>query len=35
MMMVVLGLMLSWSDGLSDITRYTFNNMNLTDGLLY
>ena len=33
MMMVVLGLMLAsvGQDSLSDITRFTFNNMNLTD----
>ena len=35
MMMVVLGLMLAsvGQDSLSDITRFTFNNMNLTDGI--
>ena len=35
MMMVVLGLMLATvgQDSLSDITRFTFNNMNLTDGI--
>ena len=37
MMMVVLGLMLAsvGQDSLSDITRYTFNNMNLTDGISF
>ena len=36
-MMVVLGLMLAsvGQDSLSDITRYTFNNMNLTDGISF
>ena len=35
MMMVVLGLMLAsvGQDSLSDITRFTFDNMNLTDGI--
>ena len=37
MMMVVLGLMLAsvGQDSLSDITRFTFNNMNLTDGISF
>ena len=37
MMMVVLGLMLATvgQDSLSDITRFTFNNMNLTDGISF
>ena len=37
MMMVILGLMLSTvgQDSLSDITRFTFNNMNLTDGISF
>jgi len=35
--MVILGLMLSTvgQDSLSDITRFTFNNMNLTDGISF
>ncbi|MDC1162842.1 tripartite tricarboxylate transporter permease [Candidatus Pelagibacter sp.] len=37
MMMVVLGLMLAsvGQDSLSDITRFTFNNMNLSDGISF
>jgi len=37
MMMVILGLMLAsvGQDSLSDITRFTFNNMNLTDGISF
>ncbi|MDA7577111.1 tripartite tricarboxylate transporter permease [Candidatus Pelagibacter sp.] len=37
MMMVVLGLMLAsvGQDSLSDITRFTFNTMNLTDGISF
>ena len=37
MMMVVLGLMLAsvGQDSLSDITRFTFDNMNLTDGISF
>jgi putative tricarboxylic transport membrane protein len=37
MMMVVLGLMLAsvGQDSLSDITRFTFNNINLTDGISF
>ena len=37
MMMVTLGLMLAsvGQDSLSDITRFTFNNMNLTDGISF
>jgi putative tricarboxylic transport membrane protein len=37
MMMVVLGLMLAsvGQDSLSDITRFTFNSMNLTDGISF
>ena len=37
MIMVVLGLMLATvgQDSLSDITRFTFNNMNLTDGISF
>ena len=37
MMMVILGLMLATvgQDSLSDITRFTFNNMNLTDGISF
>ena len=37
MMMVVLGLMLAsvGQDTLSDITRFTFNNMNLSDGISF
>ena len=37
MMMCVLGLMLAsvGQDSLSDITRFTFNNMNLSDGISF
>ncbi len=37
MMMVILGLMLAsvGQDSLSDITRFTFNNMNLSDGISF
>ena len=26
---------ISWQDSLSDITRFTFNNMNLSDGISF